>query len=98
MCAWSTENSVGIVTGYGLANCVVGVPFLAEARFFCIPQCPDRLWDPPSLLSNEYQGLFPGWYSGWGVKLATHLHLVPRSRIVELYLHSPICLHDIVLN
>jgi hypothetical protein len=26
------------------------------------------------------------------------LHLVPRSRMVELYLHSPICLHGIVLN
>jgi hypothetical protein len=27
---------------------------------------------------------------GWGVKLTTHLHLVQRSRMVELYLHSPI--------
>jgi hypothetical protein len=26
------------------------------------------------------------------------LHLAPRSRMVELYLHSPICLHGIVLN
>jgi hypothetical protein len=25
-----------------------------------------------------------------GVKLTTHLHLVPRSRMVELYLHCPI--------
>jgi hypothetical protein len=28
--------------------------------------------------------------SGTGVRLTTHLHLVPRSRKVELYLHSPI--------
>jgi hypothetical protein len=33
-----------------------------------------------------------------GVKLTTHLHLAPRSRMVELYLHSPIHLHDVVLN
>jgi hypothetical protein len=26
------------------------------------------------------------------------LHLLPRSRMVELYLHSPICLHGTVLN
>jgi len=36
----------------------------------------------PSLLSNGYQGLFPWGYSGWGLKLTTHLHLVPRSRIL----------------
>jgi hypothetical protein len=33
-----------------------------------------------------------------GVKLITHLHLVWRSRMVELYLHSPICLPGLVLN
>jgi hypothetical protein len=30
------------------------------------------------------------------VKLTTHLHLVPRSRLVELYLNSPIRLHGVV--
>jgi hypothetical protein len=33
-----------------------------------------------------------------GLKMTTHLHLVPKSRRVELYLHSPIWLHGIVLN
>jgi hypothetical protein len=33
-----------------------------------------------------------------GVKLTTHLHLVSRWRTMELYLHSLICLHGIVLN
>jgi hypothetical protein len=32
------------------------------------------------------------------VKLTTDLSLVPRSRIVELYLHSPIFLHGVVSN
>jgi hypothetical protein len=41
--------------------------------------------------------LVPGVRS-LGIKLTTYLHLVPRSRKVELYLHSPICLHGIVLN
>jgi hypothetical protein len=33
----------------------------------------------------------------WGVMLNTHIHLLMRS-VVELYLHSPICLHDMVCN
>jgi hypothetical protein len=33
-----------------------------------------------------------------GMKLTTHLRLMPRSRMAELYLHSPICLHGILLN
>jgi hypothetical protein len=33
-----------------------------------------------------------------GVKLTTNLQLVPRSRIVELYLHTPIRVHGIMLN
>jgi hypothetical protein len=39
-----------------------------------------------------------GGESGMGVKLITHFNLVPTSRVVELYLHSPICLHSIVPN
>jgi hypothetical protein len=35
----------------------------------------------PRLLSNEYRGFFPRGYSGRGVKLTTHLQLVPRPRI-----------------
>jgi hypothetical protein len=36
--------------------------------------------------------------AGWAVKLTTLLDLVPRSRMVELYLHSPIRLSGVVLN
>jgi hypothetical protein len=33
------------------------------------------------------RGSFPV-VSGWGMKLTTHPHLAPRSRMVELYVHS----------
>jgi len=29
-------------------------------KFISLTQCPDRLWDPPSLQSNGYQESFPG--------------------------------------
>jgi len=34
----------------------------------------------PSLPPNEHRGAHT-WWSGWGVKLTTHLHLVLRSRM-----------------
>jgi hypothetical protein len=43
-------------------------------------------------------GSFSGGKDGRGVKLTIHLGLVPRSRMMELYLHSPICLHGMVHN
>jgi len=39
---------------------IINVPG-GDWEFFSSPPRQDRLWDPPSLLSNEYQGLFP-----WG--------------------------------
>jgi hypothetical protein len=44
----------------------------------------DRLWGPPSFLSSGCRG-----ESGRGMKLTPHLHLLPRSKMVELYLHCP---------
>jgi hypothetical protein len=70
-----------ISTGYGLDG-PRSIP--GSVRFLSSPQLPDRLWGPPSLLSNGHRG-----EGGRCVKLTTHLHLMPRSRKVELYLHSP---------
>jgi hypothetical protein len=41
--------------------------------------------------------LSPG-QCGRDMKVTTHLHQLPRSRMMELYLQSPICLHGVVLN
>jgi hypothetical protein len=57
---------------------------LVQARFFSSPKL--------------VQGALSLGKSHWGVKLTAHLHLMPRSRMVVLYLHSPIHLHGIMLN
>jgi hypothetical protein len=49
-------NAVGIATGYGLNNQGVGVRVPVGARIFTCPCRLDRLWGPPSLLSNGYRG------------------------------------------
>jgi hypothetical protein len=51
-----------------------------------------------SLLYNGHRGLFPKRKSGQGLKLSNHFHLVPRPKLVEIYLYSPIRLHGAVLN
>jgi hypothetical protein len=83
---YTTEGSEG---GYGLGD---RCSFPGRGKsFFSSSHSPASLRGPPSL-SRWYRGL-----KRRCMKLTTHLHLVPKSRM-ELYLHSPISLHGIVLN
>jgi hypothetical protein len=50
------DSSVGTATGYEL---------VCRVQFFFPPQRPERLWGPPSLLSNGYRGLIPGGEAAW---------------------------------
>jgi hypothetical protein len=74
----SRDSAVGIATGYGLDDRGVAVRVPVGSRMFSSPRRPDRLWGPPSLLSVS-GALSPGGKSGRGMKLTTHLQLVPRS-------------------
>jgi hypothetical protein len=55
----SWDSAVGIVTGYWLGDQGVRIRVLVGSRMFTSPCYPDRLWGPPNLLYNGYQGLFP---------------------------------------
>jgi hypothetical protein len=45
-------RSVGIATGYGIADRGVGVRVPAESRIFCSPWRPGRFWNPHSLFCS----------------------------------------------
>jgi hypothetical protein len=97
----SRDSAVGIATGYGLDDREVGVRVPVGSRILSSPRRPDQLWEPTRLLSNGYWWLFPWGWSGRGVKLTTHLQLVPRSRkrgSIHLYIQPPIRLHGVLFN
>jgi hypothetical protein len=56
----SRDSSVGTVIDYRLYDQVIGVRLPEEAGSFSLHQCPERLWGPPTLLSNGTGGSFPG--------------------------------------
>jgi hypothetical protein len=60
-------SSVSILSGYRLDDRAIEVRSPAAAKgFFLYPRCPDRLWGPPSLLSNGYRGSLPRGQSAAG--------------------------------
>jgi hypothetical protein len=54
----SRVSVVGRATGYGLDDRGAGIRVPVGSRIFSSPRRTDRLWGPPSLLSNGYSGLF----------------------------------------
>jgi hypothetical protein len=68
VCIGSWDSAVCIATGYRLDDQGVRVRVPAGAKIFSSPQRPDRLWGPPSLLSNGYRELLHR--GGGGVKAA----------------------------
>jgi hypothetical protein len=87
---YSRDSPVGIALGYGLDDRCPRVRFPTGSwEFFSSPPRQKRLWGPPSLLCNGYQGLFPWGLSGRGAKLTTHPHLVPRSKNECSYTSTP---------
>jgi hypothetical protein len=45
-------------SGYGMDDRGVGVRVPVGSRIFSSPQRPDRLWGPPTILSNGYRDSF----------------------------------------
>jgi hypothetical protein len=93
---WDTY--VSIVMGYGLWpgwSRNQGLIPIRGKRFLSSSQHPDYLWDTPDL-SNGYQGLFSQGQSCRSLKLIIHLHIVPKLRMLELYLHSPLRFHGMI--
>jgi hypothetical protein len=80
------DSSVGIATGYGLR----GRGSITSRGFFFIPQRWHRLGAHPISHRMDTGMYFPGGKAAWADHL---LHVVPRSRMVELYLNSHKYLH-----
>jgi hypothetical protein len=79
------DSSVSIATGYGLDG-RVSIPSRSKIFLFSTESRP-ALGTTHSLI-QWVPGALPQVVkkTGRGVKLTAHLHLVPRSRMVELYL------------
>jgi hypothetical protein len=87
----SRDSSVGIALGYGLDDRGSRVRFPAGAGNFSLHH---RVQNGSGAYPASYpmgtRGSFPG-ESGRGVKLTTHLHLLPRSKNERSYTSIPHC-------
>jgi hypothetical protein len=81
----SRDSSVGIPLGYGLNDRGSRVRFRAGAGNFPLHHRVQNGSGTHPASYNGYQGLFPWGWSDRGVKLTTHLYLVPRSKNVWSY-------------
>jgi hypothetical protein len=85
-----TGSSVSIVSDYGLDDRAIGVRSSAGAKDFSFNLCVQTGSEAhPASCRMGTGGTFPGAKRGRGVKLTTHPHLVPRSRMSRSYTSSP---------
>jgi hypothetical protein len=82
------DSSVGIETGW-----TARVLFPAVLDIYLLHSVQTGSEAHPASYPMGIEGK-----AGRGVKLTTRFHLVPRSKMVQLYLHSTIRLHGVVLN
>jgi hypothetical protein len=81
----SSDSSVRITLGYGLDGRSSRVRFLAGAGNFSLHhRVQNGFGAHPALYPVGTRGFFL-----WGVKLTTHLHLVPRSKNEWIYTSTP---------
>jgi hypothetical protein len=78
------DNSVCVATGHGLDG-QGSIPCKVK-RFFAIPQCPERLLGPPEPLIQWVSEALSSGVKRLGREGGPYLHLVPRPKLVELYL------------
>ena len=86
---WSQDSIVSVVTGLqaGWLRNHGSIPG-RDKRFFSSNRT-DQLWGPPNLLINEKQGLLPQSKVARGMKLTSHLQVVPRVRMCGAVLLLP---------
>jgi hypothetical protein len=89
---------VGIATGYGLDGRGVGLQVPVGSRIFFSPRRPDRLWGHPTSYLMSTRGSFPCAKAAgaWSWPLTSNSYRGQEN--VDLYIHSPIRLHGVVLN
>jgi hypothetical protein len=79
-----------------LLNDRVSIP--SRGKIFPLSATSRLPFSPPSFLSNGYRVRLANGKGGHLVKLTIQLHLAPRTRMVELYLQSPIGLRGILFK
>jgi hypothetical protein len=93
-CNALAASGFGIALSYGMEN---PGSITGSAGFFSFPQRPDQLLRPAQPLIQWVLGALSQGVKRPGRDAGNSPRLVQRSRKVELYLHSPICIHGIVL-
>jgi hypothetical protein len=88
--------TITLATGYGLDY--PGSSFGMDKMFLLSTPYRPATGSTQHCIQWVPGALSPEGKAGRGVKLTTYLHLIPRSRKMELYLNFPICLHGILLN